>query len=501
MKIRSINFVTLGLLFFITVSASAATFTVTKTADTNDGICDADCSLREAVGAANAAAGDDVIEFDAAVFGVSQTITLSGTEIVIAANGALAINGPGAALLTISGNNASRIISTGPDVTANIDGITFTGGNGVGALNTGRAGAIYNAGGTLTITNSVITGNSAANGGGLNNSSSGSPAVPGLLTIDNCIISNNTASGSGGAMQNFSTSTVSISNTTISGNVSNGSTGGGGGQYNGRVNFTNVTFQGNSAPSGNGGGFQSNGTLGTIVTNVTVSGNSSLNNGGGIHRGTTNVNFFIRNSIVAGNSGTETSPDITNSAGGIQSQGNNIIGIVGTSTGWIASDLLNTDPLLGPFADNGGFGFTFFPQAGSPAIDAGQNCVLDASCKANNAPINVNIDQRGVARPSNGIVDIGSVEVGAAPAPAIVAGRVAAPSGFGLPHASVSITDGINIWNARTSSFGYFQFDGLPTGSTYTITVSDKRAAYGSTEVVLAGDVTNIEITPLVMAK
>ena len=40
-----------------TEPASAATFTVTKTADTNDGICDTDCSLREAIVAANAAPG------------------------------------------------------------------------------------------------------------------------------------------------------------------------------------------------------------------------------------------------------------------------------------------------------------------------------------------------------------------------------------------------------------------------------------------------------------
>ena len=35
----------------------ADTFPVTKTADTNDGTCDPDCSLREAIGAANAHAG------------------------------------------------------------------------------------------------------------------------------------------------------------------------------------------------------------------------------------------------------------------------------------------------------------------------------------------------------------------------------------------------------------------------------------------------------------
>jgi len=38
-----------ALLILIPAGALAATWTVTKTADTNDGVCDADCSLREAV--------------------------------------------------------------------------------------------------------------------------------------------------------------------------------------------------------------------------------------------------------------------------------------------------------------------------------------------------------------------------------------------------------------------------------------------------------------------
>ena len=45
------------------VHGAATTFTVTKTADTNDGTCDADCSLREAITAANANAGTDTIAF------------------------------------------------------------------------------------------------------------------------------------------------------------------------------------------------------------------------------------------------------------------------------------------------------------------------------------------------------------------------------------------------------------------------------------------------------
>lgn len=478
-------------------SINAATFTVTKTADTNDGTCDADCSLREAILAANAVNTDDVIDFDGTVFGSPQTIVLSLGEMVIVANGSVTINGTGASMLTIDGNMASRILTINNGV-AFINGITFTRGNGAGAANTGRAGAIYNFGGTTVINDSIITANTAANGGGLTNAATPTtpgPAQPGNLTFNRCIVSNNTSTSSGGGMQNFSTSTVVINNSTFMGNTSGGTTGGGGGQFNGTVRITNSTFANNNAPGGSGGGMQSNGSS-QILTNVTFSGNTSTNNGGGIHRGTTNVNFFIRNSIVAGNNGTAASPDITNSTGGIDSEGNNIIGIVGTSTGWEMTDLLNTNPMLGPLADNGGFGMTFLPMAGSPAIDAGQNCVLDLSCATSNPPQAVTTDQRGITRPQGPIVDIGSVEVAAAQANATVAGRVVNSSGDGVFKSVVTISDGMGVVQTTlSSSFGYFTFTGIPTGQMYTINVSSKRYIFDPHPVTVDGDVTDIVIT------
>ncbi len=66
----------------------AATFTVTKTADTNDGICDPDCSLREAITAANAAGGADIVAFSVG----------SGTQTITPAS-----NLPGFSNLTIDG--------------------------------------------------------------------------------------------------------------------------------------------------------------------------------------------------------------------------------------------------------------------------------------------------------------------------------------------------------------------------------------------------------------
>ena len=56
------------------------TFTVTSAADTDDGTCDAECTLREAIGASNAVAGPDAntIAFDIDPDGPA-TITLSSS--------------------------------------------------------------------------------------------------------------------------------------------------------------------------------------------------------------------------------------------------------------------------------------------------------------------------------------------------------------------------------------------------------------------------------------
>ncbi len=80
--------------------AGAATFTVTSLNDSGPG------SLRQAVLDANATFGPDTIEFQA---GLTGTITLTTGEIQI--TDALTLNGPGAGVLAISGNNKSRIFN------------------------------------------------------------------------------------------------------------------------------------------------------------------------------------------------------------------------------------------------------------------------------------------------------------------------------------------------------------------------------------------------------
>ena len=148
-------------------SALAATFTVTNTNDSGAG------SLRDAITQANTNAQADTINFDPAVFNVARTITLTSGELTITSDNQnpgdgrlVTINGPGANLLTISGNNAEPDISYSgnpQDSTANanvtMNGMTLRDGNGAGQPAAGDS-CIYAA--TVTLNSMVIRNNLAS---------------------------------------------------------------------------------------------------------------------------------------------------------------------------------------------------------------------------------------------------------------------------------------------------------------------------------------------------
>jgi CSLREA domain-containing protein len=166
-----------------------AVFTVTKTADTNDGICDSDCSFREAL---TLAQNGDTITFSP-LFNAPQTISLLTPLPNVTQS--ISIQGPGANLLTLrrepNPQILFRIFQILSSSTISISGLTITNGD----ANFNEGGAIRNAG-TLTITNCVITGNRAAVGGGIRNS--------GNLTVIGSTLSNNIASIAAGGLRNDS---------------------------------------------------------------------------------------------------------------------------------------------------------------------------------------------------------------------------------------------------------------------------------------------------------
>ncbi|MFZ1699208.1 MAG: Ig-like domain repeat protein [Pyrinomonadaceae bacterium] len=62
-----------------------------------------------------------------------------------------------------------------------------------------------------------------------------------------------------------------------------------------------------------------------------------------------------------------------------------------------------------------------------------------------------------------------------------VSGRVLTPDGRGLRNAEVLLTDANgNVRTATTSSFGYYRFDGVAVGATYTLGVNSRRYRFGT---------------------
>ena len=254
----------------------------------------------------------------------------------------------------------------------------------------------------MTVTSSVIRGNSSANNGGgihlpggdllLDQSDViGNIAVRfgggvlvrnGNTTITGSNIIGNQAIGNfGGGLQMEGTTTTIIDST-----ISQNSSGVGGGGINAPsspLTLLNTTVSGNSTGSSGGGGIlRGNGDNPLVIINSTIVRNTSdADQGGGIEVRTAPVT--IENSIVAENTAGDTSSDFLRDGGqGTLAINHSLIGNadgfgtidgnVGNLTGTEASPL---NPLLGDLDDNGGPTLTHALLPGSPAIDAGDNAL------------------------------------------------------------------------------------------------------------------------------
>jgi hypothetical protein len=313
------------------------------------------------------AANGDTIVFSSNLRG--QTITLTSGSLPIH-NMSLTIVGLGATDLTISGGGTNQVFDVAngfadfgpPLISVSLSGLSIVNGHtsfsgaGGGITNSGRvdhSGNIHIV--NLTVTGCTLSGNSAPDGGGILNNQFG------ILTISNCAVSGNTGTIAGGGILN----------------------------QGGTLTVSNCTLAGNSAGM-LGGGIDNGGSL--TVMNSTLAGNRAQS-GGGIW----NSGFMsAQDTIVAGN-GAGTGPDIYGAVS--LDVGHNLIGNATGGSGFVSSDLLNVNPLLGPLQDNGGPTRTMALLPGSPAIDAGDDTGASTT------------DQRGFARIVNGTVDIGAFEV------------------------------------------------------------------------------------------
>ena len=157
----------------VAFTETTTNLTVNVTGDAGDGICDATCTLRDAITTANTTPGTKNIGFNlpGCTTGSPCTITLTG-GVLQPTNGPVVINGPGANVLSISGNNSSRIFLVNDNVGLSLSGLTLTNGRAPGGAD---GGAILNQG-ALSLTSCAVTASAAGYGGdaGSNGSPGGS---------------------------------------------------------------------------------------------------------------------------------------------------------------------------------------------------------------------------------------------------------------------------------------------------------------------------------------
>jgi hypothetical protein len=432
------------LMLFLAGVATASAQVVTNSADSGPG------TLRSAI--TNAASGA-VITFDPSLSGA--TITL-GSTLTINTNLTIDASGlPGG--LQINGNYAVQIFNVASNITVFLNSLTITNGG----YSTNNGGGIYN-NGTLTLTNCILSGNSAPEGDGYGGLGGGI-YNEGTLMLNQCTLSGNHApNGLGGGI--FNLGTLTLNQCTLSGNNAysiHGSSGGGGIFNDGALTLNQCTLSGNSV-TGDGGSIFNGGAL--TLNQCTLSENSATVGSGGIdnYDGT----LTITNSIVGGNSGSP-GADINNSEGILTCGGSNLVQSVDNSGGTITGPApLTNAPDLAPLGNYGGPTQTMPPLPGSPAIGAG-------SVAANT----FSTDQRGYSRTQNGLIDLGAVELQSPAANPPVLENITVPAGVGnglqftftnapaadftvltAPNVSLALTNWTVLGEVQQVAPGQYQF-------------------------------------------
>jgi chitodextrinase len=416
---------------------------------------------------------------------ITGKVTIQGSGATIARSGA-------------SGTPTFRIFDVASAGSLTLNSVTIS--NGLANNGQQGGGGIFNHG-TLTVTGSTFTGNSApattgTSGGGIDNS--------GTLNVSTSTFTGNTAQ-EGGAVFNQKSATIATStftgNTatiygggallnaagtmTVTGSTFTGNTGPGGGAIDNdtTLNISNSTFTGNTGGTNGGGAIDNFGSI--TVTQSTFSGNSSPYGANILNY--TGYTLKISMSIVANGQGGG-----PNCGGGqpVTDAGYNLDS--GTSCGFsTANHSLNTaSPNLGPLANNGGSTQTMALPAGSPAVDT-----IPAStsgCKGTT-------DQRGTNRPQGTGCDAGAYELVQSGS-----GTPSVPAGLnvtGTTSSSVSLS-----WNASTGSpTGYTVYragkavgtTGGPNATTYTDLTASPSTTYTYTVDAFSGSNHSAQSAPV----
>ena len=380
---------------------------------------DGNCSLREAIQAANtdqkfdecpAGQGADTIELPPGTY----TLWLPGADEEGNATGDLdihsdlALHGVWSGVTIIDGNQLDRVLHVHGGAAVQVSGVTIRNGltpsglddqNGGG--DGGDGGGIWNEGNLALLDCSILANHTGKGGDGFvsvgrgrggRGGRGGGIANTGVLALTLSVVTSN-VTGDGGVGGE--------------GGDAPDDTGDGGGIFNtGQMIITASTVRDNRAgdgggvfiwtgswggDGGDGGGIANHGQM-TLVAS-TVSGA-----GGGIY----NQNSAeVRNTILAGNTAGGTESDCEHP---LTSKGYNFVqSITGcVLAGDLTGNIIGREPRLGPLANYGGPTWTHALLPLSPAVDAGSCIGLDGSP--------VTWDQRAASRPQGRGCDIGAYE-------------------------------------------------------------------------------------------
>jgi CSLREA domain-containing protein len=423
-------------------------FVVTKATDTADGACDADCSLREAVIAANASPGADEIRLTRAYYRLTQAGDGDDEDSAIADDLDLTddvtIRGlPDRTVLDLNG--LSRGFQVMPKVKAELIDLTIRNGKALG-----RGGAIWNQG-ELTLRGVWLNRNSVMlepvgvlRGGAVYNQ--------GVLRMNRCIVQQNQAidsasltGGTGGGVFNAAGAQLYLYDTVVRYNVTGTDdiAGFGGGLFNwGRSRIDRSYFGHNDAGDGEGSAISNRAGGSLALLNSTLSGNGhdgsdaalangttvepreslpkanvsnatiAANNGGGLLN---TGRLTMRNTIVGGNYTQDGNDRYYDAGRNCRNEGDgkinehySLLGADGNCTSAYVSDnrhFFLTE--LEPLRYLGGPSPVHAPRPGSMAIDGGDPTLCPDR------------DQRDARRPADGdldgslLCDIGAMEVNA----------------------------------------------------------------------------------------
>ena len=79
-----------------------------------------------------------------------------------------------------------------------------------------------------------------------------------------------------------------------------------------------------------------------------------------------------------------------------------------------------------------------------------------------------------------------------------ISGRVYTSNGVtGLRNATITLTNGSDVRSATTSSFGFYSFDNVAPGFSYTLRIQSRLYRFQPQTVVPTGDVTGVDFVGL----